>query len=126
MTLIGCWRFTGTRTQNGVGSNHTMLLKPDSLLGEFAKVSESWSQTGVTSIVRKASYDCVIRETSHNGGGIYCVIRETSHNGGGIYCVIRETSHNGGGIYCVIRETSHNGGGFYCVIRETSQNGGSI
>ena len=31
MTLIGCWRFTGTPTQNGVvtvGSNETTPLRP--------------------------------------------------------------------------------------------------
>ena len=40
-SLIGCWRFTGTPTQNGVvivGNNETTPLGQDSLL---AKVSES-------------------------------------------------------------------------------------
>ena len=44
MTLIGCWRFTGTPTQNGVvtvGNNETTPLRSDSLLGEFTKPSES-------------------------------------------------------------------------------------
>ena len=44
MTLIGCWRFTGTPTQNGVvtaGNNETTPLRPDSLLGGFTKPSES-------------------------------------------------------------------------------------
>ena len=44
MTLIGCWRVTGTPTQNGVVTvdhNETTPLRPDSLLGEFTKASES-------------------------------------------------------------------------------------
>ncbi|KAI0213429.1 hypothetical protein LSAT2_001545 [Lamellibrachia satsuma] len=44
MPLIGCWRYTGTPTQNGVdtvGNNETTPLRPDSLLGEFKKASES-------------------------------------------------------------------------------------
>ena len=44
MTLIGCWRFMGMPTQNGVvtmGNNETMPLLPDSLLGGFTKLSES-------------------------------------------------------------------------------------
>ena len=44
MTLIGCWRFTGTHTQNAVltvGNNETTPLRPDSLLGEFTKASQS-------------------------------------------------------------------------------------
>ena len=34
MTLIGCWRLTGTHTQNGVGNSQTMF-------SEFQKASES-------------------------------------------------------------------------------------
>ena len=44
MTLIGCWRFMGPPTQNGVvtvSDNRTTPLRPDSLLGEYAKASES-------------------------------------------------------------------------------------
>ena len=44
MTVIGCWRFTGTPAQNGVvtvGNSETTPLRPDSLLGEFTKLSES-------------------------------------------------------------------------------------
>ncbi|KAI0230755.1 hypothetical protein LSAT2_018904 [Lamellibrachia satsuma] len=44
MTLLGCWRFTGTPTQNGVvtvGNNETTPSQPDYLLGEFAKASKS-------------------------------------------------------------------------------------
>ena len=44
MTVVGCWRFTGTPTQNGVvlmGSNETTPPRLDSLLGEFTKASES-------------------------------------------------------------------------------------
>ena len=51
MTMIGCWRFTGTPTQNRVvtvGNNDTTPLRPDSHLGEFTKASES--RTSVTSI----------------------------------------------------------------------------
>ena len=42
MTLIGCWRLTGTPTQNGVvtvDNNETTPLSP---LGGFTKPSESW------------------------------------------------------------------------------------
>ncbi|KAI0238530.1 hypothetical protein LSAT2_010745 [Lamellibrachia satsuma] len=44
MTLIGCWRFTGTSTQNGVvtvDNSETTPLLPDSFLGGFTKPSES-------------------------------------------------------------------------------------
>ena len=44
MTLVGCWRCTGTPTQTGVetvGDNKTTPLCPDSLLGKFTKASES-------------------------------------------------------------------------------------
>ena len=44
MTLIGCWRFTGTPTKNGVvtvGNNETTPLRPDSLLCEITMSSES-------------------------------------------------------------------------------------
>ena len=41
MTLIGCWSSTVTPTQNGVGNSETTPSKPDSLLGEFTKASES-------------------------------------------------------------------------------------
>ena len=44
MTLIGWWRFTGTHTENGVATvcnNETTPLRPDCLLGEFAKASDS-------------------------------------------------------------------------------------
>ena len=30
MTLIGCWRFTVTNTENGVGNSQTMSLMPNS------------------------------------------------------------------------------------------------
>ena len=43
MTLIGCWRFTGTPTQNAavtVDNNETTPLRPDSLFGEFTQASE--------------------------------------------------------------------------------------
>ena len=43
MTLIGCWRFTGTPTQNGVltvGNDKIMPVLQDSL-GEFTKPSDS-------------------------------------------------------------------------------------
>ncbi|KAI0231514.1 hypothetical protein LSAT2_018117 [Lamellibrachia satsuma] len=44
MTLIGCCRFTGTSTLNGVvtvGDNETTPLRPDSRLGGFTKPRES-------------------------------------------------------------------------------------
>ena len=44
MTLIGCWCFTVTPAQNGVvivGSKENTPLRPDPLVGEFTKVSES-------------------------------------------------------------------------------------
>ena len=44
MTLIGFWRFTGTPTHKRivtVGNNETTSLRPDSVLGEFTKASES-------------------------------------------------------------------------------------
>ena len=44
MTLIGCWRFTGTPTQNGMVTlcnNETAPLRPDYVLGEFTKATES-------------------------------------------------------------------------------------
>ena len=44
MTLISCWRYTGTPTQNGVvtvDNNETTPLLPNSLLGRFTKPSES-------------------------------------------------------------------------------------
>ncbi|KAI0217989.1 hypothetical protein LSAT2_030271 [Lamellibrachia satsuma] len=44
-TLLDCWRFTGTPTQNGVvtvGNNETTLKqRPDFLLGEFTKARQS-------------------------------------------------------------------------------------
>ncbi|KAI0232006.1 hypothetical protein LSAT2_017640 [Lamellibrachia satsuma] len=52
MTLIGCWRVTGTPTQNGVvtvGNNETSPLLSDSLHGRFTKPSESRiSETRIT------------------------------------------------------------------------------
>ena len=51
MTLIGCWRFTGTPTQNGVGNNETTLLQPDSLLHEFKKASESQISETISVVV---------------------------------------------------------------------------
>ena len=44
MTLIGCWRFTWSPTQNGivtVANNETKNPRPDSLLGELTKTSGS-------------------------------------------------------------------------------------
>ena len=41
MTLSGCWRVTVMPTQNGVHNRDTIYFKPDSLLGEFTKASES-------------------------------------------------------------------------------------
>ena len=44
MTLDGCWRFTGTPTQNGVvtvGNDETTSTGLDSLVGEFTKARES-------------------------------------------------------------------------------------
>ena len=43
MTLNGCCRFTGMPTQNGAVrvDNETTRVRPDSLLGEFTKASES-------------------------------------------------------------------------------------
>ena len=44
MTPIGCWRFTGPPTQNGVvtaGNNETTPPRPVSLLDKFTKASES-------------------------------------------------------------------------------------
>ena len=44
MTLIGCWRFMGMPTHNGVvtvGNNETTPLLPDSLLGGFTTRSGS-------------------------------------------------------------------------------------
>ena len=80
MTLIGCWRFTGTPTQNGVvteGKNETTPLRSDSLLGEFAKAMESrigetahrekhvWLKmcithhgTSVTPVLYRRTYSC--------------------------------------------------------------------
>ena len=43
MTPIGCWRYTGTPTQNEVvtvGKNETTPLHQDSLLGEFIHEAE--------------------------------------------------------------------------------------
>ena len=44
MTLIDCWRFTGTSAQNGIataGNTKATPPLPDSLLGGFTKPSES-------------------------------------------------------------------------------------
>ena len=44
MKLIGCWRFTGNPRQNGVvkvRNNEITPLRPDSVVGEFTKASES-------------------------------------------------------------------------------------
>ena len=41
MTQVGCCRFTVTPTQNGVSGDQTISPKPDSLLGELTKTSES-------------------------------------------------------------------------------------
>ena len=57
MTLVGCWRFTGGPTHNGmvttvvtVGNNE--ILMPDSLLCELTKASKSLiSETNVGLIV---------------------------------------------------------------------------
>ena len=54
MTLIGCWRFTGTTTENGVvtvDNNETTPLLLDSFLGGFTKPSES--QISETTRLRK-------------------------------------------------------------------------
>ena len=53
MMLIDYWHFMGMPTKNlvvTVGNNETMSLRPDSLLGEFMKASESRiSETALTS-----------------------------------------------------------------------------
>ena len=61
--------YTGTPTQNGVvtvGNNETTPLRPDSLLGEFTKASESRiSETTVLSNVIETKPTIVYNKNAH-------------------------------------------------------------
>ena len=52
MMLIGCWCFTETRKENGVGNSQTMSLRPDSsrriLVGERKSEKRYQSVDGAT------------------------------------------------------------------------------